>query len=182
VSAEAGGAEVGGAEQGGADQSVAAQVVAELVRRRLTVSVAESLTGGLLAAALAGVPGVSAVLNGAVVAYNTALKHSLLGVDAELLAAHGAVHPDVAREMAIGVRHACAIDGEPAALGISTTGVAGPDPQDGQSVGTAFVGVAWDGGTNVFALHLEGSRSAIREAVVSESLLQLSNLLRNLSN
>jgi nicotinamide-nucleotide amidase len=162
--------------------SLAVEIVAELTRRRLTVAVAESLTGGLLVAELVGVPGASAVVNGGVVAYNTALKHSILGVDASLLAERGAVDPDVAGQMASGVRVACAVDGIPASIGISTTGVAGPDPQDGQPVGTVFVGVAGDAGSSVLSLRLEGSRQAIREAVVSESLRHLHKVLAEIAD
>jgi nicotinamide-nucleotide amidase len=162
--------------------SLVENLVAELTRRHLTIALAESLTGGLLVAEFVSVPGASAVVNGGVVAYNTALKRSILSVDPELLAEHGAVHPDVARQMAEGVRRACAVDGVPADVGISTTGVAGPDPQDGQPVGTVFVAVATGSGTRVTELHLEGSRSAIRKAVVSESLDQLQMALNNSTN
>jgi nicotinamide-nucleotide amidase len=155
----------------------ASDIIADLVRRRLTIAVAESLTGGLLVAELIGVPGASAVVRGGVVAYNTALKHSLLGVDAALLASRGAVDPDVAVAMAEGVRLACAVDGVPASIGLSTTGVAGPDPQDGKPVGTVFIGVATASGTRVFDLTLGGSRNALRRRVVSESLVQLKKVL-----
>ena len=122
-------------------------------------------------------PGASAVVSGGVVAYNTALKHSLLGVDAALLASRGAVDPDVAAAMADGVRWACAIDGVPASIGLSTTGVAGPDPQDGKPVGTVFIGVSTDAGTRVFDLTLGGARNVLRRRVVSESLVQLKKVL-----
>ncbi len=157
--------------------AIAADVVAELTRLRLTVAVAESLTGGLLVAELVGVPGASAVVNGGVVAYNTALKHSLLFVPGALLAQRGAVDADVAAAMAEGVRRACAVGGVPASVGISTTGVAGPEPQDGKPVGTVFVGVANDAGTQVFDLTLGGARNAIRSSVVAESLVQLKKVL-----
>ncbi|MGH6654195.1 MAG: CinA family protein [Actinocrinis sp.] len=113
------------------------RVLALARRRRLTVAVAESLTGGQLAAAITAVPGASAVFRGSVTAYATDLKASVLGVDAALLGAHGAVHHEVARQMAEGVRRVCRAD-----LGIATTGVAGPEPQDGHPVGTVFVAVA----------------------------------------
>lgn len=159
------------------DVAPATEIVGELIRRGLTIAVAESLTGGLLVAELVRVPGASATLLGGVVAYNTALKHSVLGVDAELLRARGAVDPDVARQMADGVRSALAVDGRPADIGISTTGVAGPDPQDGQPVGTVFIGLAFGNRVRSVALRLSGDRSAIRSAVVSESLVHLRNLL-----
>jgi nicotinamide-nucleotide amidase len=156
---------------------IAAELVAELTRRGMTVAVAESLTGGLLVAELVAVPGASAVVNGGVVAYNTALKHSLLGVEADLLAQRGAVDPDVAAAMADGVRRACAVDGEPASVGLSTTGVAGPDPQDGKAVGTVFIGISTDAGTKVFDLSFGGARNTIRSAVVTECLVQLKEVL-----
>jgi nicotinamide-nucleotide amidase len=157
--------------------SLAREVISTLTARGLTIAVAESLTGGLLVAELIGVPGASAVVRGGVVAYDTRLKHSLLGVNADLLAQHGAVHPDVAAQMAEGVRVACAVDGVPAGIGLATTGVAGPESQDGHPVGTVFVAIATDQGTEIVHLALEGSRQAIREAVVSESLLQLHRIL-----
>ena len=154
-----------------------AELIALLKARGLTIAVAESLTGGLLVAELIRAPGASAAVVGGVVAYNTAIKHSVLGVDAELLAAHGAVHPVVAQQMATGVRSALAVDGRPADIGISTTGVAGPDPQDGQPVGTVYLGFAIGTEVSSVALHLVGTRDGIRKAVVSESLVQLTRLL-----
>nr|WP_218853306.1 nicotinamide-nucleotide amidohydrolase family protein [Microbacterium immunditiarum] len=138
--------------------------------RGWSLAVAESLTGGLVLATLVSVPGASAVLRGGVVAYATDLKHSLLGVDADLLASSGAVHPEVARQMAEGVRVAAGRDGIPADVGIATTGVAGPDPQDGQAVGTAFIAVATPVETRVEALFLEGGRAEIRAATAGGAL------------
>ena len=156
---------------------VGAKVVALLTARGLTIAVAESLTGGLLVAELIRTPGASAVVNGGVVAYNTALKHSVLGVDAELLAERGAVDPTVAEQMAARVRSALAVNGRAADIGISTTGVAGPDPQDGQPVGTVYLGFAVGTEVSHVALRLSGTRDGIRNAVVSESLVQLTRLL-----
>jgi nicotinamide-nucleotide amidase len=153
-------------------------LIALLAERGLTVAVAESLTGGLLVAELIRTPGASAVVSGGVVAYNTALKHSLLGVDADLLAANGPVDPEVARQMATGVRTALAVDGRAADIGISTTGVAGPAPQDGKPVGTVFVAIAIGAEARVYPLLLSGTREDIRNAVVSESLVQLREWLR----
>ncbi|MGX5680671.1 CinA family protein [Schumannella luteola] len=154
-----------------------ASIVAALVRRGLTIAVAESLTGGMLVAELISTPGASAAVRGGIVAYDTRLKHSLLGVDADLLAARGAVDPLVAEQMADLVRTACAVDGMPADVGISTTGVAGPDPQDGQPVGTVYLGFALRGRVFSERLTLSGDRAAIRSAAVSESLSRLEKLL-----
>lgn len=113
------------------------QILSRARYLRLTIAVAESLTGGQLAAAITAVPGASAVFRGSVTAYATDLKASLLGVDAALLTEVGAVHAEVARQMAEGVRRVCRAD-----VGIATTGVAGPRSQDGRPVGTVFVAVA----------------------------------------
>jgi nicotinamide-nucleotide amidase len=154
-----------------------AEIVAALTARHLRIAVAESLTGGLLIAELIRTPGASLVVSGGVVAYNTELKHSLLGVDAGVLAAHGAVHPDVAAQMAAGARELLAVAGEPAHIGISTTGVAGPDPQDGQAVGTVFLGFAIGSEVRTKQLALAGSRDEIRAATVFECLSELRSLL-----
>jgi nicotinamide-nucleotide amidase len=152
-------------------------LVSTLEARGLTIAVAESLTGGLLVAELISVPGASAVVLGGVVAYNSELKHSVLGVEAVLLAEHGAVHPDVAAQMATGVRVALATAAGPAHIGISTTGVAGPDPQDGQPVGTVYLGFAIGESVHTKRLSLTGTRAEIRAAAVDESLLELARLL-----
>jgi nicotinamide-nucleotide amidase len=151
----------------------AAAALARLRERGWTLGVAESLTGGLLAAILIGVPGASVTVIGAIVAYATPLKHTLLGVDAQLLAEHGAVHPEVARQMAIGVRRAVAVDGRPADVGIGTTGIAGPDSPDGQPVGTVHIGVSAAEDTRVITLRLEGDRDEIRAESVRQSLRAL---------
>lgn len=133
-------------------------VIARLIEHGFTIAVAESLTGGLLVAELIRVPGASATVLGGVVAYNTALKHSVLGVDASLLAEHGPVHPDVARQMADRVRTALAVKGVPADVGLSTTGVAGPGSQDGHPAGTVYLGFAI--GEDVSSLKLELGETA----------------------
>jgi nicotinamide-nucleotide amidase len=154
-----------------------AALVASLAERHLTIAVAESLTGGQLVAELVRIPGASAVVAGGVVAYQTALKHSLLHVDAGLLAEHGAVHRDVARQMAIGVRAALAVDGRPADIGLATTGVAGPKPQDGQSVGTVYLGVSF--GEQAWAIHLRlsGDRAEIRASTVEHAIEAVRQLI-----
>ncbi|MCA1217477.1 CinA family protein [Streptomyces sp. 8L] len=141
-----------------------------------TLAVAESLTGGLVAAELTAVPGASRAFRGSVTAYATELKRDVLGVDGTLLAERGAVDPDVARAMAAGARRVLGAD-----WGASTTGVAGPDPQDGQPVGTVYVAVSGPGGEDkVRALRLNGGRADIRkESVRSVLALLLGELLGN---
>ena len=149
-----------------------AELVADLAARGLTLAVAESLTGGLVTAEFIRPAGASAVIVGGVVAYDTALKASVLGVEQAVLDEHGPVHAEVARQMADRVRHVLAVDGRPADLGLSTTGVAGPDPQDAP-VGTVFIGIAVGDKTDAVELHLDGSRDQIRARVVSESIAAL---------
>jgi nicotinamide-nucleotide amidase len=151
----------------------AVEVIAALRRRGLTIATAESLTGGLLCGALTDVPGASKAVRGGVVAYATDLKASMLGVSADLLTREGAVHAEVARQMASGVCRVLAAD-----VGVATTGVAGPDPQDGQPVGTVFVGVCLRGGLAVRRLSLTGSRQTIRAATVAAALDLMADELR----
>ncbi|MFC0039003.1 CinA family nicotinamide mononucleotide deamidase-related protein [Actinomadura rayongensis] len=131
---------LGDAVYGTGDESLDRVVHRLLAERGATVATAESLTGGLIGAELTEMPGSSATYAGGEVVYATELKHRLLGVPAELLERHGAVHPDVAALMAVGVRDRIGAD-----YGLAVTGVAGPDPQDGQPVGTVHVGVAGPG-------------------------------------
>ncbi|QGV78154.1 CinA family protein [Streptomyces ficellus] len=150
----------------------AARALALLAERDQTVAVAESLTGGLVAAELTSVPGASASFRGSVTAYATALKRDLLGVDADLLARRGAVDAAVALQMAAGVRTRLG-----AGWGLATTGVAGPEAQDGQPVGTVFVAVCGPVGGpleagKVAALRLNGDRAEIRRESV-RSVLEL---------
>lgn len=163
--------------QAGVTDSSASGVIAALTRRGLSLAVAESLTGGAVTAELVSVPGSSAVLRGAVVAYDTALKSSLLGVPVELLAQHGPVHAEVAALMAEGVRGAAAVGGHPTDIGVATTGVAGPDPQGDAPVGLVFIAVADAVGTKVRELRLSGDRAAIRAQAVEAALALVADRL-----
>ncbi|WP_460460447.1 CinA family protein [Angustibacter peucedani] len=145
---------------------LAGEVVRLLVAQSRTLATAESLTGGLLAGALTGVPGASAVFRGGVVAYATDLKHSLVGVDDGLLARVGAVDREVAAQLAAGARERLGAD-----LGLSTTGVAGPDPQDGHGPGTVWVGLAdAAGAVGLDASGPAAGRAAVRRATVLRAL------------
>ena len=137
--------------------SLASDLLAALGARGWSLAVAESLTGGLVSATLVDVPGASSVLRGAVVAYATDLKGTLLDVDRALLDARGAVDPDVAAAMARGVRARLGAD-----VGLATTGVAGPDPQDGKPPGTVHVAVSTPDGSTVRSLLLAGDRALVR--------------------
>ena len=157
----------------GEARALAAEVLATLTARAQTLAVAESLTGGLLAATLVDVPGASAAFRGGVVVYATDLKASLAGVDADLLAERGPVDADVAEALARGARERCVAD-----WGLSTTGVAGPGPQDGLPAGTVYVGLHGpDGQVAVRRLALDGDRASIRTATVAAALALLAALL-----
>lgn len=140
-------------------------LVARLKQRGETLATAESLTGGLVGAALTDVPGVSAVYRGGVVVYATDLKATLAGVPADLLADVGPVHPDTAAALATGVRERLG-----ATYGLATTGVAGPDPQAGVEAGTVYVAVAGPGAVRVRKLSLQGDRATVRQGSVLAAL------------
>lgn len=168
---------------------VVAEVVRGLAARGLTVAAAESLTGGLVCAALTSVPGSSAVVRGGVVVYATELKATLAGVPEAVLAAAGPVAASTAAAMASGVRERLGAD-----IGLATTGVAGPDPQDGHPPGTVHVAVATagasagagagpaagGGGVRVRSFAgdsaLPGDREAVRAAAVDAVLTLLSEV------
>lgn len=147
-------------------------LMTRLAERGLTVAVAESLTGGLLCAALTEAPGASVVIRGGVIAYATDLKATELNVDEDLLAAMGAVDADVALAMASGVASKLAAD-----IGISTTGVAGPEPQDGKAVGTVFIACVWGKSRTVEELSLSGTRNEIRSLAVHAALRLLASVV-----
>lgn len=138
-----------------------------------TVATAESLTAGMVCAALTDVAGASAVVRGGLIVYATDLKAQLAEVDSDLLAERGAVHPRVAEALAAGARSRCGAD-----WGVGLTGVAGPDPQDGVSPGTLHVGFAGPTGVTVHSVHVQGDRHAVRAAAVRVALEQFERLVR----
>ncbi|TNC22676.1 nicotinamide-nucleotide amidohydrolase family protein [Amycolatopsis alkalitolerans] len=140
-------------------------MVTRLTRLGQTVATAESLTAGLVCVTLTEVPGASAVVRGGLVVYATDLKASLAGVDPELLARSGAVHPEVAAQLADGARERCGAD-----WGLGLTGVAGPDPQDGVVPGTVHAGLAGPGVREVKTSWFEGDRAAVRTEAVRAAL------------
>jgi nicotinamide-nucleotide amidase len=156
---------------------LAEQVVAALRTTGSTLSCAESLTGGLVCAALVDVPGASDVLIGGVVAYAPAVKASLLGVPDVVLGEHGTVHPATAEHMASGV---AGLLGSTHA--VATTGVAGPGPSEGHPAGTVYVavrapGAATSGEVRVCGLHVGGDRAEVRAGAVEAALVLLLELL-----
>lgn len=149
------------------------EVLSLLIRRGATVAVAESLTAGLVGAALSTPPGASGAFVGGVISYSTELKYRLLDVPADLLAREGAVHPQVAAAMANGVR---LLTGS--TYGLAVTGVAGPEPQDGKPVGTVHLAVSGpDGRVWHRDPQLTGTREQIRESTVNEAVDLLRSVL-----
>lgn len=152
-----------------------AQLLDRLRAKKMHLAVAESLTGGAIAAKLVEVPGASDVLLGAIVAYQSEVKHAIVGVSRGLLQQQGAVDPEVAAQMAIGVRQklasACNMN-EDEVIGLATTGVAGPTEQDGKPVGLCYVAVSAPApmGDCVYEFQFSGSREDVRMAAVAAAL------------
>ncbi len=143
-----------------------------LDQRGLTLATAESLTGGALCARLVDVPGASTVLRGGICSYATELKHSILGVDSQLLNDRGPVDVHVAEQMAQGARALCSAD-----IALSTTGVAGPGPAEGHKAGTVFVACASPHLVVSTQLFLCGDRKKIRQDTVQAALNLLAYVL-----
>jgi PncC family amidohydrolase len=176
VSGEVSG-EVPGEVPGERVEDVAAELVELLLTAGATLATAESLTGGLVGAAITAVPGCSAVYRGGVISYATELKAQLLDVPPQLLDEVGAVDPTVAREMAQGAARRLRAD-----YAVATTGVAGPSPQDGRSPGTVFVGVHGPGGSFSFdaSVEVDGPAPVDRDAVRRTSTLRALRRLRDM--
>jgi nicotinamide-nucleotide amidase len=149
----------------GVDEQTMESVVLDLLRDRgLSLGVAESLTGGLMGARFTAVPGASDVFRGGIVSYASDVKFSLLGVPEGPV-----VSAEAAQAMAAGARRALGAD-----VALATTGVAGPAEQEGQPVGTVFLGLAMDGATEAQQVQLPGDRQRIRQYAVISAV----NLLR----
>jgi nicotinamide-nucleotide amidase len=138
-----------------------------------TLATAESLTGGRLAAAVTAVPGASDCYLGGFVTYATELKEQLLGVPHDLVEQYGVVSGECARAMAAGCRAATG-----ATYALATTGVAGPDTQDGKPVGTVFVGLAGPDVDVAVTMELVGDRHRIQDRACREALSALYGILR----
>jgi nicotinamide-nucleotide amidase len=154
-------------------RELAGEILRRLADAGQTVATAESLTGGLVAAALTDVPGSSAVFRGGVVAYATDLKAGVLGVDGAMLDVHGPVYGPVAAAMAEGARKLLG-----ATVGVSTTGVAGPGAADGSPAGTVHVAISLDDDTVVRTMALSGNRDEVRRLAVERALGLLLGRLR----
>ena len=147
-----------------------------LRRRKLTIAVAESCTGGLVAAALTDLPGSSEYFLGGMVTYANEAKIGILGVDAEMIRKHGAVSRQVARQMALGAREVFAAD-----VGLSVTGIAGPDAEGDKPVGLTFIGASIGAGhgdqTIVRRYNWIGGRASNRVASVEAAIALAAEIL-----
>lgn len=139
-----------------------------LVELGATVATAESLTGGLISVFLTDAPATSVTFRGGLIVYGEDTKQHMAGVDDELLAEHGPIHPAVAEQLAIGAR-----DRVDADYGVGITGVAGPGTQGGRPVGEVHVGIASRSGVTTREYHFEGTRDVIRLAAAAAALSDL---------
>ncbi len=154
-------------------ENEAEKLVKLLAEKEMSLSMAESCTGGLISAAITDVSGASGVLSRSFVTYANSAKEELLGVKKETLEKHGAVSPETAFEMAKGVRKAAEAD-----LGISATGIAGPTGGTPKKpVGLVYVGLSAKEETRVLELRLKGSRRQVREATVRLAIEKAINLI-----
>lgn len=152
---------------------IAKSVVKKLTKRKATLSVAESITGGGLASAITEVPGSSKVFVGGVIAYEDSVKVTELKVDSKTLKKFTAVSEEVAKEMAIGALKKFKTD-----YAIATTGVAGPGKAYGQKAGTVWVAIASKKEVFAIALSLSGSRDLIRHATIESALASFERILK----
>ena len=152
---------------------IAQSVVKKLTKKKATLCVAESITGGGLAAEITEVAGASKVFVGGVIAYEDSIKISELKVDAKILKKFTAVSEEVAKEMAVGALKKFKTD-----YAIATTGVAGPGKAYGQKAGTVWVAIASKKEVFAIALSLSGSRDLIRHATIESALASFERILK----
>ena len=154
-------------------QELASSLIKKLQENNLTIAVAESLTGGLVAASLTEIPGASKVFKGSITAYADEIKQNVLNVNKETILKFTSISEQVALEMAINVRTIMKSD-----IGISTTGVAGPEKSAGFAPGLVFVAISIGDHNMCQKLEITGDRSKIRNQTVQEILqLTLSRLV-----
>lgn len=147
-------------------ETLVEKLIAALREKHLSIATAESCTGGLVAKRLTDISGASAAMLGGVVGYTNGVKERALAVPHETLERYGAVSEETARAMALGVAALTGAD-----MGLSVTGVAGPDRDDrGNPVGTVYIALAQKGEVTVQLLHLSGSRAEIRDAAADAML------------
>ena len=149
------------------------KIIKKLASQNQTVSFAESCTGGRIAAAFTSVSGVSAVLDGSVVTYSNAIKHTWLGVDNEVLEKFGAVSSQCVSQMLEGIKN---LSGADYALAVS--GIAGPDGgTDEKPVGTVYIGLQTPFTQEVFQCFFHGEREHIQEQSTAFAIEKIAEVL-----
>jgi nicotinamide-nucleotide amidase len=144
--------------------SLAKKTVELLKQKSLKIATAESCTGGMVSTYITAVSGASKVFEMGLTTYSNRIKNEILKVEKQTLDTIGAVSHDTAKQMAENI---CTLSS--ADIGVSVTGVAGPDSQDGYSAGTVFIGLCYNGNTTVKKLSIEPrDRNYVREQAVSE--------------
>jgi PncC family amidohydrolase len=152
---------------------LSSELAEKLIKEKITVAAAESLTGGFLSASLTSVAGSSKYFLAGITAYSNDAKTSLLGVSSETIRRHGAVSRQCATEMAVGVKNRLG-----SVLGLSTTGIAGPDGGSAEKpVGLVYVSVAGDETTLCKEFIFKGNRLEITLQAAFEALRLLSEAL-----
>jgi len=144
-----------------------------IVEKGLKIATAESLTGGGLAAAIIANPGASAYFDEGLITYSNESKVHRLGVRESTLAAHGAVSPECASEMAAGIAQKARAD-----IGIATTGIAGPDGgSTAKPVGLVYIAIHYKNATEVRKFNFAGSRTEIIAQTISAALEMLQSII-----
>ncbi len=155
--------------------SLEEQLIQILTEQRLTITTAESCTGGLVAGTLVNVAGASDVLNEGYITYSNEAKQRLVNVQSKTLEAFGAVSEQTAREMAVGAAHAAKAD-----VALSTTGIAGPGGgTEAKPVGLVYIGCYVDGSVEVMECRFQGNRMENRLHTVEEALKLAIKMLSN---
>lgn len=142
------------------------EIVTALIEDKITIATAESCTGGKIAAAITDVPGASEIFGYGMVTYSNDAKIKILGVKAETLAAHGAVSPETAYEMAAGLKRVSGAD-----VAVSVTGIAGPGGGSPEKpVGLVYIGIAYGDDVFVKKNFFQGERDEVRLQTVETAL------------
>ncbi len=142
------------------------EIVTALIEDKITIATAESCTGGKIAAAITDVPGASEIFGYGMVTYSNDAKIKILGVKAETLAAHGAVSPETAYEMAAGLKRVSGAD-----VAVSVTGIAGPGGGSPEKpVGLVYMGIAYGDDVFVKKNFFQGERDEVRLQTVETAL------------
>lgn len=158
-------------------EAISAEIVSLFTQKGLTLGTAESLTGGMIAASVAGVSGASAVLMGGIVSYDPRVKHELLGVDQQVIDTVGVVSQPCAWQMAEGARKTLKVD-----IAVSATGLAGPTGGTPETpVGTVFIGVSSKNQTKVDECHFTGDRQSIRRQSAAHALQMALNMAQSIT-